>query len=77
MHEPVAARAARWAAVAALSLSVWAISGQPVHAQVQPLQSGAPAPELEGGTEWLGVKSPLTLKDLRGKFVIIDIWTLC
>jgi hypothetical protein len=60
-----------------LSLGMWAVNPTVSSAQVQPLQSGMPAPEIEGGTEWLGVKSPLTLKDLRGKFVIIDIWTLC
>jgi hypothetical protein len=63
--------------VAAMALGLWAAGPESAHAQVQPLQTGAPAPELEGGTEWLGVKSPLTLKDLRGKFVVIDIWTLC
>ena len=67
----------RTATLAALALGLWAMSSVPARAQAQPLQSGMPAPELEGGTDWLGVKSPLTLKDLRGKFVIIDIWTLC
>jgi hypothetical protein len=60
-----------------MSLGSWAASPRPAHAQVQPLQAGAPAPDLTGGTDWLGVKSPLTLKDLRGKFVILDVWTLC
>jgi hypothetical protein len=35
------------------------------------------APELEGGTGWLGIDKPLQLKDLRGKIVVFDFWTLC
>ncbi|WP_246523522.1 thioredoxin-like domain-containing protein [Gemmata palustris] len=36
------------------------------------------APELEGGTAWLNSGGALTLKkDLKGKIVILDFWTLC
>jgi DNA-binding beta-propeller fold protein YncE len=35
------------------------------------------APELEGGTGWLNTASPLRLKDLRGKIVLLDFWTYC
>jgi thiol-disulfide isomerase/thioredoxin len=34
-----------------------------------------PAPELTNET-WLNVDSPLRLADLRGKVVVIDMWTL-
>lgn len=27
--------------------------------------------------EWLNTKDPLTLQDLRGKFVLLDFWTYC
>jgi hypothetical protein len=33
-----------------------------------------PAPELTNAT-WLNVDSPLRLADLRGKVVLIDMWT--
>ncbi len=35
------------------------------------------APEFPAGLEWLNVSSPITLKSLRGKFVLIDFWTYC
>ncbi|QJW95670.1 thioredoxin-like domain-containing protein [Frigoriglobus tundricola] len=37
-----------------------------------------PAPELDGGIAWLNTAGPLSLKkDLKGKVVILDFWTLC
>lgn len=36
-----------------------------------------PAPELEGGVAWLNTAGPIHLKDLRGKIVLLDFWTLC
>jgi thiol-disulfide isomerase/thioredoxin len=35
------------------------------------------APELDGGTDWLNTASPLKLKNLRGKIVLLDFWTYC
>ena len=34
-----------------------------------------PAPGFPKGLDWLNVDEPLTLKDLRGKVVILDFWT--
>ena len=41
------------------------------------LSGKLPAPELTGGHGWLNVAKPLTLKELRGKVVILDFWTFC
>jgi peptidoglycan/LPS O-acetylase OafA/YrhL len=35
------------------------------------------APELVGGTGWLGTDRPLSLQALRGKIVILEFWTSC
>ncbi len=34
-----------------------------------------PGPEFVGVTKWLNTDAPLTLKELRGKVVLIDFWT--
>ena len=37
-----------------------------------------PAPELTGGVAWLNTAGPVSLKkDLKGKVVVLDFWTLC
>lgn len=33
--------------------------------------------ELDGGIEWLNTSGEITLKDLRGKVVVLDFWTYC
>ena len=35
------------------------------------------APEFPAGREWLNTGRPLTLRELRGKFVLLDFWTYC
>ncbi|HMC12532.1 MAG TPA: thioredoxin-like domain-containing protein, partial [Pirellulaceae bacterium] len=35
------------------------------------------APDLDGGNGWLNAAGEITLKDLRGKVVVLDFWTFC
>jgi thiol-disulfide isomerase/thioredoxin len=35
------------------------------------------APDFPKGMEWLNTDRPLSIKDLRGKVVILDFWTYC
>ena len=42
-----------------------------------PNRAVAPAGLLDGGAEWLNTSKPLSLKDLKGKIVVIDFWTYC
>jgi thiol-disulfide isomerase/thioredoxin len=39
--------------------------------------TGVKAPELSGGVGWLNTSHPITLKELHGKFVLLDFWTFC
>jgi DNA-binding beta-propeller fold protein YncE len=60
------------AALAGLALLVPGPQSQQVFAQ-----RTRKAPELEGGVGWLNTAGPIRLKDLKGKIVLIDFWTLC
>lgn len=42
-----------------------------------PFPNRPKAPSLDGGKEWLNTSGEITLKDLRGKVVLIDFWTYC
>ena len=35
------------------------------------------APDFPEGLEWLNTDHPISLKDLRGKVVLLDFWTYC
>ena len=49
----------------------------PMEAGENPFPGRFPAPNLEGGTEWMNTTGEISLKELRGKVVILDFWTYC
>lgn len=34
-------------------------------------------PDFDGGVAWLNTAKPISIKDLKGKIVLLDFWTLC
>ncbi len=35
------------------------------------------APDFPPHLEWINTNHPLSLKDLRGKIVLLEFWTFC
>jgi thiol-disulfide isomerase/thioredoxin len=80
---PLRGRAGRVLVVALLSLFVAGSAFLPGFMNAQdvppenPFPGRFPAPSLDGGVEWLNTSGPISLKDLRGKIVVLDFWTYC
>ncbi len=42
-----------------------------------PFERHIEAPPLDGGVAWINTAGPLSVRDLKGKFVLLDFWTYC
>jgi DNA-binding beta-propeller fold protein YncE len=42
-----------------------------------PFERHIESPPLDGGLAWINTAGPLSMRDLRGKFVLLDFWTYC
>src|SRR5262249_44976808 len=55
--------------------ALWALRPHQSLIRAQEVQK---APELDGGVAWLNTGAPIKIhRDLKGKIVILDFWTLC
>ena len=53
------------------------VCGGHAFAAEEPPPRREPAPEFRDGLEWFNTGRPLSLGELRGKFVLLDFWTYC
>ena len=61
----------------AVGILLLAGSGRAVAADDHPFPNHHKAPSLADGEGWINTAGPIDLKQLRGKFVILDFWTYC
>ena len=72
----------RWTQRIGIGLALCAMSFGGIVAPIMPAMAQAvpdarpAAPEFPE-LQWLNINKPLTLKDLRGKVVLLDFWTYC
>ena len=50
---------------------------EPRESPENPFPRRIKAPDLDGGNGWLNAAGEISLKDLRGKVVLLDFWTFC
>jgi DNA-binding beta-propeller fold protein YncE len=62
---------------ALLAVALLACGAEGVAALESPFRERIPMPEFPAGLQWINTARPLELKDLRGKFVLLDFWTYC
>lgn len=63
----------------ACSASLWCASFPSAHSLSDSMRYAGKvnAPDFPQGAPWLNVSAPLSIKDLRGKIVLLDFWTYC
>jgi thiol-disulfide isomerase/thioredoxin len=51
--------------------------GKPMPDKTKLFEGEVNAPEFPADLEWLNTEKPLSLRELRGKIVLLDFWTYC
>lgn len=69
--------AAIWATLDRRTLESIALPGRALTLQPIALEAQIPSDPFVGGVAWLNVSGPITLKELKGKVVLLDFWTYC
>src|SRR5215216_4757708 len=54
-----------------------AASSKEVQTQMPDYEGKVNAPDFPEGMQWLNTERPLSLRELRGKVVLLDFWTYC
>ena len=65
------------AALIGVGLNITSARPKPLTANAVSSQNLEAAPDLDGGVAWLNTAGPVLLKDVKGKIVLLDFWTLC
>lgn len=63
--------------ISCLMASFLIVSSISLYAESNTNKMAVRAPELTGGTDWLNTDTPIYIKDLKGKVVLLDFWTYC
>ncbi len=68
------------ALVSIAAVALWQIfwrSNPRIPQEGSPMEGTVNAPEFPEGLQWLNTERPLSLRELRGKVVLLDFWTYC
>ena len=74
---PLACFVARLAAACLAAAAMLPPAARGAEGDSHPFPKRQPAPEFASELSWFNTEKPLTLKSLRGKFVVLDFWTYC
>jgi thiol-disulfide isomerase/thioredoxin len=75
-QRPEVSRRAFLAGAGAMAAAAWTISGRDARALEPPFSRRLAVQPFPANLQWIGAARPIDLRELRGKFVLLDFWTL-